>query len=128
MRREISEVEKMRRSVKIAIASVVVLSIIGMPLGITAVHDYNVDESIRRGDIIVLKLHAFYATNGRYPNDLSDLVPAYIESIPEPRVSRRFDYGLYDAGRSFTLSFDPDFLGGGRLYDSNRAVWLPYLR
>jgi hypothetical protein len=48
----------------------------------------SVDETKRRGDVVIQALNNFHADHGRFPRSLAELSPQYLEEIPEP------DWGL----------------------------------
>jgi hypothetical protein len=39
-----------------------------------------IKESINNGDLIILKIKLFYEQNGRYPRQLTELFPEYIDA------------------------------------------------
>ena len=117
----------MQREAKFAMVAGVLVSLVAMPFGVMFVHRANVEESIRRGDLIISKLREYRAANGRYPNALTELVPTYLPSIPQPRVSDGWDYDAEKGGSEFWLSFDPSLLNDGRRYDSGTGRWKSYL-
>jgi hypothetical protein len=57
-----------------------------------------VDETKRRGDVLIQALNKYHADNGRFPSALAELSPRYLKEIPEP------DWGLrrwlYEASES----------------------------
>ncbi len=44
----------------------------------------SIEETKRRGETIIAALSAFHKANRAYPEWLSDLVPAYLPSLPRP--------------------------------------------
>ena len=75
-------------------------------------------------DAIIAALHDHRAVSGRYPERLSDLVPAELPEIPSAAplliVDRWFRYRR--SGQGFELSYDSGFLVE-RVYDSQTRVW-----
>lgn len=63
-----------------------------------------------RGNLIVAALESYRAANGQYPEEIEDLVPEYIESIPDPGIvscRRGFGYSRYEQDSG---SEDPYYL------------------
>jgi hypothetical protein len=48
----------------------------------------SVDETTRRGDVLVQALNKYRADHGRFPRSLAELSPQYLKEIPQP------DWGL----------------------------------
>ena len=75
-------------------------------------------------DGILAALDDHHATHGRYPERLSDLVPAELPEIPSAAplliVDRWFRYRR--SGQGFELSYDSGFLVE-RVYDSRTGSW-----
>jgi hypothetical protein len=44
----------------------------------------KIDETTKRGDVIIRALEQFRADSGHYPKSLSELQPKYIKKIPQP--------------------------------------------
>lgn len=42
------------------------------------------DETIRRGNLVVRALEQYHADRGQYPTTLSELVPDFIDTVPQP--------------------------------------------
>lgn len=59
--------------------------------------------------LVTLALHAYKLDNGHYPNSLNELLPAYIQQLPEDEFSKRGSFGYKVAGKSYVLySVGPD--------------------
>jgi len=74
--------------------------------------DYCVVQAETRGSEIVKSLKDFYTDQGHYPDQLNQLVPRYIESIPATSIGlipRSFNYVVEDDGEKFILSFNIHF-------------------
>lgn len=72
-----------------------------------------VNESIASGDAIVHALEQWHASEGRFPEVLSDLVPAYLPSLPLPTAgTREWRYICVDGGAEYGLSFGCVLLDG----------------
>ena len=76
------------------------------------------------GSAIVAALERHRAANGRYPERLSDLVPAQLPEVPSAApllvVDRWFRYRR--SARGFELSYVSGFLVD-RVYDSRTGAW-----
>jgi hypothetical protein len=44
----------------------------------------KIDETTKRGDVIIRALEQFRADSGNYPKSLSELQPKYITKLPQP--------------------------------------------
>ena len=65
-----------------------------------------VNESIEAGNLIVGALERWHASVGRFPEALSDLVPAYLPSLPAPTAgTREWRYVCVESGLEYGLSF-----------------------
>lgn len=59
----------------------------------------RIKESSRQGDIVVAALEKYHADNGRYPKNLDELVPKYLQEMPLPTWGlREWFYQLSDSG------------------------------
>lgn len=65
-----------------------------------------VEETKREGDLVVDALKRFRSTTGRYPTSLDELVPHYMDMIPQPVAGDgRWHYRAVKSGSSFSLVF-----------------------
>ena len=64
----------------------------------------RVAETKRRGDVICHAIDAYRAETGKYPAELTDLQPQYLQQIPQPTVGyKKWDYMLIDNGTDYWL-------------------------
>jgi hypothetical protein len=64
----------------------------------------QVAETENRGDIVCHAIDAYRAKTGKYPAQLGDLQPEYLQRIPKPTVGdKEWDYTLIDAGTDYWL-------------------------
>ena len=88
-----------------------------------------IKESINNGDLIILKIKLFYEKNGRYPRQLTELFPEYIDALPLPSAgAKQWNYGA-EKGDEFRLGFsmprDSTWHGYPSCqYDSRFGKWL----
>ena len=81
----------------------------------------GVAASRRRGDQIIAALERHYDRHGRYPDDLTTLVPTDLEAIPQPRAgTRRWKYQATEDNQAFHLSFATSQGYPSCWYDRNR--------
>ncbi|HHV30624.1 hypothetical protein [Acetivibrio mesophilus] len=69
------------------------------------------DNGIR----IVNALSSYYKDNNKYPEDLKELMPKYIDSIPKIKTSYyegEFLYYVKDEGKSYYLGFEHYYFDG----------------
>jgi len=89
--------------------------------------DHNLEASFwkhratRRQLIISIALELFHRDQQRYPQALSDLVPQYLDSIPQDPSDGSFKYALEKDGQTLRLySIGPNGVDdGGRLNETN---------
>lgn len=65
----------------------------------------EIKESQIIGNMIVLSLNTYKADNKKYPKDLEELVPEYIDQIKEPKVGK-WVYKINPVKNSFYLAFE----------------------
>lgn len=73
---------------------------------------------------IVSACDKFHAAHGRYPENLNELVPDYLPSVPRAKYCIRFgEFHYWRAyGRYYLLWYKvPPF--GRKIYDSSRGTW-----
>lgn len=63
---------------------------------------YRVKDSIEKGDLIISKIKLYHEKNGRYPGQLTELIPDYLDILPLP--SAGVNQWYYGVGEDF--SFD----------------------
>lgn len=97
--------------------------------GCTSWSNEDVTETKRRGDIIRVALTEYRLQNGAFPEQLSELVPNFLQEIPLPTVGRKRwrylmfrgkggDYHLAVVSNAWT---EPDLIvtrDGDWLYDT----------
>ena len=80
----------------------------------------------KTGQGIVAGLNAYKSANGRYPADLTDLVPTYLPDIPATSMGLishpYFYYSADDTGGEFELVF-PCPIWMRCVYSSKNGVW-----
>lgn len=95
--------------------------------------DYDIptkreQKAIDRGNLIIYALAAFYENNGVYPESLEDLIPVYLDKIPNPglrngfNIRTKFRYLRLISCKNFTLSFRYDIFSEF-YYNSYEAKW-----
>ncbi|MCD4652483.1 hypothetical protein K8T06_00945 [bacterium] len=63
-------------------------------------------NTISKGNNIIISLENYFDDNGEYPNSLIDLVPEYLNSIPNQQFKFRYDgFDFSSSGETFQLSF-----------------------
>ena len=85
------------------------------------------ERSAKRAALpIMLALEAYKGDAGRYPEELDELVPRYLESVKEAPVafirSLPYGYGPSDDGASYSISF-PKPHGYWHYFDSKDGYW-----
>ena len=64
----------------------------------------RIAETKHRGDMICHAIDAYRAKTGKYPAQLGDLQPEYLQQIPQPTVGyKKWDYMLIDDGTDYWL-------------------------
>jgi len=95
--------------------------------------DYDIptkreQKAIDRGNLIIYALGAYYKDNGVYPESLEDLIPVYLDKIPNPglrngfNIRTKFRYRRLISCKNFTLSFRYDIFSEF-YYNSYEAKW-----
>ena len=85
-------------------------------------------KAIDRGNLIINALAAFYEDNGVYPETLEDLLPVYLDKIPNPglrngfNIRTKFRYLRLISCKNFILSFRYDIFSEF-YYNSYEAKW-----
>ena len=85
-------------------------------------------KAIDRGKLIIHALVAYYKDNGVYPESLEDLIPVYLDKIPNPglrngfNIRTKFHYLRLISCKNFTLSFRYDIFSEF-YYNSYEAKW-----
>lgn len=70
----------------------------------------EIEKTKLEGDKIVSALREFHVKNGIYPVQLSELVPAHLDSLPISRQGISWEYGTRESGQRFTLLYDWGFM------------------
>ena len=66
--------------------------------------DARVAESKQRGDIVCEAVKAYRAKIGKYPFQLSDLQPDFLQEIPQPTAgAKQWGYTVVDDGADYWL-------------------------
>ncbi len=79
------------------------------------VSDYQADLSKEKAKVIVEALEKFKSANNKYPNQLSELVPEYLEAVPSSSMGwfdEQYDYAVWKDG-NYRIYF-PNY--GGEMY------------
>jgi hypothetical protein len=96
----------------LAILGVAALALIGRMTGLAGQDRWSrplIDESIRRGDVIVASLEHYKTRYGAYPDDLGKLVPEFQPEIQSPVAgNRKWRYNTFGDGSDYTLAFEDD--------------------
>jgi hypothetical protein len=78
--------------------------------GCTGCHNMqptSVAESKEKGHAIIDALNDYKSQHGSYPEELSTLVPEFVESIEGPTAgTKKWIYHLFNNGDVFQLSFE----------------------
>jgi hypothetical protein len=71
---------------------------------------WHKQECIDIGDTIVSAIEEYHADNGKYPDELNQLVPKYMVKIPDHRVgTKKWKYNRYTKSEEhFVLLFSPN--------------------
>lgn len=86
------------------------------------------EKAIDRGNLIIHALAAYYKDNDVYPESLEDLIPVYLDKIPNPvlrngfNIRTKFHYLRLISCKNFTLSFRYDIFSEF-YYNSYEAKW-----
>ena len=105
--------------------------ILGLPISFFLAMEYGKtyspeDVTERNGEIIVKALQSYRRDRGIYPSSLIELVPTYLESIPEALTTQHSGW-LYTTQESqFTLGYWrwPEKMGASVcLYRSGNTTW-----
>ena len=84
---------------------------------------YQIKETEKSGDKLVIALNNFYEKNKRYPNNIHDLAPEFIDKIPKSKMGLQVEdfYYTHDQNKTFELSFDvDDFIQHYKLSNGNQ--------
>jgi len=96
----------------------------------TPIDRTTIGESKAIGNDIVLALESYMLSEGHYPQDLSYIVPDYMDAIRPPTAgSRTWLYKAYDDGQTFVLQFGSSIMiyGSsilGYSYDCASREWV----
>jgi hypothetical protein len=64
----------------------------------------RITESKRRGDVVCRAIEAFHVRTGKFPNQLAQLQPDFLQEVPQPTAGyRTWDYSVIDGGSSYHL-------------------------
>jgi hypothetical protein len=83
----------------------------------------GVAETKRRGEIVCQAIDAYRIKTGRYPVQLTDLQPEFLQEIPQPTVGyKKWHYMLIDEGTDYWLQVVASEFGPG-LDKTAREHW-----
>ena len=78
-----------------------------------------------RGDVIADALERFQKTEKRYPQSISELVPAYLDAVSPPAAGNgRWKYVARQDAPGFILSVTGDRISDPELYRSEDTGWV----
>jgi hypothetical protein len=78
----------------------------------------------RRADDVVAAVKAFHAQNGRYPDSLDALVPAFLTAVPRAKYTLQFDRFRYVKTETSALLYYVSLPPFGRpTFDFGRDAW-----
>jgi hypothetical protein len=86
----------------------------------------NNSLAARRAESIIAAVEQFRSQSHRYPDSLQELVPAYLEDVPRPKIvlvsdGRGFVYSSNAGGHSLAYTSIPPY--GRRAYSFERHAW-----
>lgn len=70
----------------------------------TGVSDSDRESTIRIGRQLVEGVSKFHRDNERFPRDLEELVPLYLERLPKAPGSKKWEYNVIRNGSDFEIS------------------------
>lgn len=98
--------------------------ILGLSWNSRRVESQKLTETMKVGDTIVAGLRAYHSENHRYPANLSELVPAYLNAIPKSGFGTEYCYEKLKTQDDFSIvvyfSTDPS---PGWFFPSKRAIF-----
>jgi hypothetical protein len=88
----------------------------------------NIKRSISTGDRLIANLYLFHERNGKFPNELTELIPDYIDSLPLPSAGgKQWEYSPREGNRFFLWFGMPrNSTWNGYpscLFDSRKGKW-----
>jgi hypothetical protein len=93
-------------------------------MGILGIFKFNSHMGANNAETVIKAVNAYYADNGHYPENLNQLIPTYLESIPSSAY--RMMHGEF---RYFSNQGDPNLMWvvvppfGRRIYHFKDAEW-----
>jgi len=85
------------------IITIGILFFFSIPVGVIFVTEYQLNSSRKDAIKIVVAVDKFKEDNGLYPEKLEELVPKYIDKIPNNKgrffVSEEFSYNVFNGGK-----------------------------
>ena len=93
-------------------------------MGIFGIFKFNSHMGAKNADSIITAVNAYYADSGHYPENLNQLIPIYLESIPSCayRMSdNKFRYFSNQGDPNLMWAVAPPF--GRRIYHFKDAEW-----
>jgi hypothetical protein len=80
-------------------------------------------ETKHRGDVICHAIDAYRKKTGKYPAQLTDLQPEFLQQIPQPTVGyKKWHYDLIDSGSDYWLQVVASEFGP-QLDKTSRENW-----
>jgi hypothetical protein len=86
---------------------------------------YQIKASEKSGDEIIYALNNYFVKNNKYPNDIYELEPEFINKIPKTKMVLQMEafHYTHKQNQSFNLSFDIDLFDSYYKTDkSNRWI------
>jgi hypothetical protein len=86
----------------------------------------GIDKGQEMAQPVIAAIVSYRQMQGKYPDQLDDLIPEYIAAIPKPSWRHSYCYDLREDGLSFTLAFVPqgEAIGDGwNVYSSKLQAW-----
>lgn len=111
-------------AVVICIALTASLCLIGIIVLPSISDEFRKNQALEDGKRIVAAMQDYRNTYGRYPNELSELEPKWIECIPVPNWGTRvWAYEVYEDGQDAFLAVSKDGGYPSIYYDSRSDSW-----
>jgi hypothetical protein len=115
------------RKLALGLFAVMVILIIGAPVALLLTRQRCTHTSEENGKAVIVALESYREVHGVFPDKLSQLAPGFLASVPPPACGGDWEYESTSNQLDFFLAFIPSELREGRVYDTKRKVWEPYL-
>lgn len=106
---------KKEKSIMVAATTFLIVLLISNYIGIFIIN-YQHHKIFNLGAHIGVALNKYYETNNKYPQYLEELVPKYIDTIPEIKTTycdeSSFLYYIENSGKSYYLGFEQYYFNG----------------